>query len=144
MLKPTGIRVMEGRWEQPPTDHISGTVLLPTAAVDGVCQLYATTPLATVEAETVADATVPVVTSVSLVEAPLLAADLCLQACSDDADCLSSCAADMTADCYYSGAYKLLLPQPGDYDVRAAWGSMTGSVANVASSTEAVEVVLGN
>ena len=143
-LKPTGIRIIEGNWDIAPDDYISGTVLLPTDEFEGQCLFYDTTPLVMVEAESIAVPTMPVVTSITLAEAPLPAIDLCTQRCAGDVDCQADCEASLAADCYYSGSFKLLLPQSGDYDIRASWDTLAGGVDNVASSSEGVEVVLSN
>ena len=141
-LKPTGIRIVQGDWDVAPEDYISGTVLLPTDLIEEQCQPYMTSPLVTITADSVTDATLPAVTTLSLVEAPLPAADLCTQQCVDDLDCQTLCEGNLGSDCYYSGPYKLLLPQSGEYDIQANWDVMTSSVENVTSSSEGVELVL--
>lgn len=144
LLKPTGIRIIEGEWDIAPADFISGTVLLPIDAFEGQCLLYDTTPLITVEAAAVVDPTLPVLTTLSLAEPPQTASDLCTLQCNGDAACLADCTANLTADCYYSGPYKLLLPQSGDYDLRAGWDIFTGGVDAVTASSTGVVVMLGD
>jgi hypothetical protein len=50
ILKPTGIRIIEGNWSNAPQRFIDGLVAVPTYNSGSLCEEYATTPLMTIAA----------------------------------------------------------------------------------------------
>lgn len=133
ILKPTGIRIIEGNWSTTPVSFIDGLVAVPTNGPATSCEELATTPQVTVAAyyNSAAITGPPVTQTVTLTdEPPVSAAGICAEWCSEDLNfdaCVQSCKEGLLSECYYSGEFKLLLPDKDTYDLTASWelGSVT-------------------
>ncbi len=117
LLKPTGIRIIEGAWGGPSADYVEGTVRIAAGSGPSGCSPLATTPLVTVSGRPAGAVGEPVSTTVSLADA-------------------------LTVDCYQLGHYKLLLPAPGLYDLAASWDGFAAAAGGVASGSSGVDMVL--
>jgi len=127
ILKPTGIRIIEGSWSTAPDSFIDGLVAVPTYNSATGCDALAASPLVTVAAYDQGTTVNPVVQTVTLAEGPVSDTDLCADWCAADANpaaCAVDCDAGLSSACYYSGNFKLLLPGTGPYDVIASWENM--------------------
>lgn len=129
LLKPTGIRMIEGQWSIAPDSFITGMIAVPTAEKEeaGVCEELATTPLVTVAAFAETATVTPVVQTVAMAEGPVGGDAVCFEWCAEEADpasCASDCESGLQSSCYYSGRFKLLLPAPGIYYLDANWGAL--------------------
>ena len=135
-LKPTGIRIIEGDWFNAPDSFIDGLVAVPTTynTVSG-CEELATSPLVTVAAyyNSAIITDPPVVQTVALAEGPVSDTDVCTERCeeSDSATCVSDCEDGLLSECYYSGKFKLLLPEKGFYDLTATWEGYSDEMSEV-------------
>ena len=76
LLKPTGIRIIEGNWSTAPDSFIDGLVAVPTYNAGSLCETLPTTPLVTVAAYNQGTAVAPVVQTVALAEGPVSGAEL--------------------------------------------------------------------
>ena len=126
LLKPTGIRMIEGQWSIAPASFITGMVAVQTAGNAELCEELATTPLVTVAAFDEYATVTPVVQTVALAEGPVGGGTVCSEWCVGDAEpetCASDCESGLQSSCYYSGRFKLLLPGPGTYYLDANWGA---------------------
>ncbi len=148
ILKPTGIRIIEGEWFTAPDSFIDGVVAVPTYNSATGCEELATRPMVTIAAyynsATMTDP--PVVQTVALTDAPpVFAADICTEWCSEDANfdtCVQSCEEGLLSECYYSGKFKLLLPEKDTYDLAATWQGFSDEVLEVEyNSTVLFELV---
>jgi hypothetical protein len=135
LLKPTGIRIIEGSWSDAPDSYIDGIVAIPAdESAPGECIAYDTDPLVTVAAFDDGTTDNPVVQTVTLAEGPVTDSDVCTEWCADDADsvaCQAACEADLSGSCYYRGRFKLLLPDPGIYDLDAYWDAFRAEKQDV-------------
>jgi hypothetical protein len=70
---------------------------------------------------------------VALAEGPVRGADVCLEWCDEDSalDCETTCEADLLSECYYSGKFKLLLPEKEPYDLTATWEGCRDEMSRV-------------
>ena len=125
ILKPNGIRIIEGDWFNAPDSFIDGLVAVPIYNTASGCGEFETSPLVTVAAyynsAIVSDP--PEVQTVVLAEGPVSGADVCLEGCAEDSDqdCETTCEDDLLSECYYSGKFKLLLQEKEFYDLTATW-----------------------
>ncbi len=134
ILKPTGIRIIEGSWSSAPQSFIDGLVAVPTYNSGSLCQEFATTPLVTIAAYEQGTAGTPVVQTVALAEGPVSGAEVCADWCTEDqvpSVCITDCEASLLSECYYSGKFKLLLPGMGSYDLTANWEGLGASESAV-------------
>ncbi len=133
ILKPTGIRIIEGDWFEAPDSFIDGLVAVPIYNTAAGCEELPPepTPVVTVKAFDLGTIVDPVVQTWTLAEGPVSGADVCIEWCADeDSDtksiCETACEAKLLSTCYYSGKFKLLLPDMettnmGTYDLTATW-----------------------
>ncbi len=124
ILKPTGIRIIEGNWSSAPQSFIDGLVAVPIYNSGSLCEEYATTPLVTIAAFNQGASVNPDVQTVALADRPVSGAEVCSDWCTEDLApvvCLADCDAGLLTECYYSGKFKLLLPDMGSYDLTANW-----------------------
>ncbi len=146
-LKPTSMRIIEGEFFTAPESFIDGLVAVPTYNTAGVCEPFATDPFATAPLVTVAAYNSSTLKSktVALTDGPFKDDVACQQWCGvDNAACLASC--DLTDDnfCYYTGSFKLLLPEKGSYDLTATWDGFNGEISPVEyNSTVLIELSQG-
>ena len=106
-LKPTSLRIIQGSFFTAPESFIDGLVTVPIYnSVDG-CGLFPTTPVVTVAAYNSAVLTTRTVT---LADGPF----------------------KENGSCFYSGAFKLLLPDQGTYDLSATWDNFSAEMPSVA------------
>lgn len=110
ILKPTGIRIIEGSWQMPPEDFIEGSVRLQAPSDSEGCIPFEPAPIVTVQAWEATDPQGPVISTASMTEGP-------------------------DAECFYNGNYKLLLPTQGVYDLAAFWDGYSVMVQGVDSGT---------
>lgn len=135
ILKPTGIRIIEGDWFAAPDSFIDGLVAVPIYNSVSGCEEFATPPLVTIAAyynsATITDP--PEVQTVALAEGPVSGADVCLEWCAEDSDqdCETTCEVDLLSECYYSGKFKLLLREKETYDLAATWKGFTDEMSEV-------------
>ena len=135
ILKPTGIRIIEGDWFNAPDSFINGLVAVPIYNSASGCGEFETSPLVTVAAyynsATITDP--PEVQTVALAEGPVSGADVCLEWCAEDPaqDCETTCEVDLLSECYYSGKFKLLLREKEIYDLTATWKGFTDEMSEV-------------
>jgi len=145
ILKPTGIRIIEGNWSTAPDSFIDGLVAVPTYNSVSGCEEFATEPLVTVAAFDQGISVDPVVQTVALVEGPVSGADVCIEWCAEDPDpdtCKTACEVDLLSECYFSGKFKLLLPDRGTYDLTATWDSFDAEMSPVEyNSTVLLELI---
>jgi hypothetical protein len=128
ILKPTGIRIIEGDWFTAPDSFIDGLVAIPIYNTASGCGEFATTPLVTVAAFEQGTVVAPVVQTAALADGPVYNSAVCDAWCDEwrtEApvynSCRLECGDDLTSPCYYSGGFKLLLPDMGPYDLTATW-----------------------
>jgi hypothetical protein len=124
ILKPTGIRIIQGNWSSAPQSFIDGLVAVPTSNSGSLCEEYATTPLVTIAAFNQGTTVNPVVQTVALAEGPVSRVDVCTDWCAEDqvsSTCITDCEVILLPECYYSGKFKLLLPDMGTYDLTSTW-----------------------
>jgi hypothetical protein len=134
ILKPTGIRIIEGSWSGAPRSFIDGLAAVPTYNSGSLCDAYATTPLVTVAAFVQGTSVDPVVQTVALTAGPVSGAEVCSDWCAEDqapGACSTECEAGLFSECYYSGNFKLLLPDMGSYDLTASWQGFAASESAV-------------
>ena len=132
-LKPTGIRIVEGEWfDSSDNGFIDGHVAVPIYNV-GVCSddEYDPAPLVTVAAYNSAElgSPVKVQTTTFANDGPAVNTKACEDWCFDEPDGLSynSCRLDCEEDvCFYSGEFKLIVPEKRDYDLTATWEDLSG------------------
>jgi len=115
-LKPTSMRIIEGNFYTAPESFIDGLVKVPTYNSAVGCEEFATSPVVTVGAY---NSAVLASKTVALAEGPF----------KED------------GSCYYSGAFKLLLPDQGHYDLSANWDTFSAEMPSVAyNSTVLLEL----
>ncbi len=136
ILKPTGIRIIEGNWFTAPDSFIDGLVAVPTYNSTTGCEAYPATPLVTIAAyyNSASMTAPPVVQTVALTEGPVSGPDVCGDWCNGDSDpaaCVSDCEAGLSSECYYGGKFKLLLPEKDTYDLTATWERFSDEVLDV-------------
>jgi hypothetical protein len=135
LLKPTGIRIIEGSWSVAPDSYIDGMVVIPAdESAPGECVAFDTDPLVTVAAFDDGTTANPAVQTVTLAEGPVSESDVCTEWCEADADtagCQAACEAELSASCYYRGRFKLLLPNAGVYDLDAYWDNFRAEIQDV-------------
>jgi len=109
-LKPTSMRIIQGSFFTAPESFIDGLVTVPIYnSVDG-CGLFPTTPVVTVAAY---NSAVLTTRTVALAEGPF----------------------KENGSCFYSGAFKLLLPDQGTYDLSATWDTFSAEKPSVAHNS---------
>jgi hypothetical protein len=136
LLKPTGIRIIEGDWFTAPDSFIDGLATIPVYNTVTGCEEFTTTPLVTVAAyyNSASMTDPPVVQTVALTEGPVSGTDVCGDWCNGEPDpdtCVSDCEADLSSECYYGGKFKLLLPEKDTYDLTATWEGFSDEVLDV-------------
>ncbi len=147
LLKPTGIRVIEGEWTTAAeaAGFISGDVMIPSTLTEGVCEELATDPIPVISAATTAAPAETLVTTATLAQGPYESYPTeaeCNTTCSDIVDetafaqCVATCQSNING-CYYSGPFKLLLPPEaaGPYVVTATWDVLSGQASEVAADS---------
>lgn len=120
-LKPTSMRIIKGEFSTAPESFIDGLVTLPTYNSATGCEQFSTSPFVTVTAYN--SATLKSKT-VALADGPFTDNEACEQFCKDDATCLEDCVLTEADFCYYTGSFKLLLPEKEDYDLQATWNGL--------------------
>lgn len=129
LLKPTGIKIIEGDFSGAPESYIDGTAVVPVSKTGDVCDVYDPPPTVTVNAynSAVVDSAPSSSTSV-LLETPLLGSEVdsevCVEWCALEADpgaCEADCTAGTSPECFYTGEFKLLLADKGTYNLEATW-----------------------
>ncbi len=134
ILKPTGIRIIEGNWMNAPQSFINGLVAVPTYNSGSLCEELATTPMVDIAAFDLGIVDRPAVQTVALADGPVSGADVCNNWCAEDqapVACSEDCQAGLLSECYYSGKFKLLLPHRANYDLKANWEGFVASEAAV-------------
>jgi hypothetical protein len=127
-LKPTSMRIIEGGFFTAPESFIDGLVAVPTHNTVGVCDTFSTDPLVTVAAYNSATL---ISKTVALAEGPFKHDVACEQWCGEDAPCLGACPLTSDDFCYYTGSFKLLLPENDTYDLSATWGGFSAQMPGV-------------
>lgn len=128
ILKPTGIRIIEGDWFNAPDSFIDGLVAVPIYNSASGCREFATTPLVTVAAFDPGTSVTPEVQTVTLAEGPISGAEVCIDWCLEDLDrdsCEAACEIELLSECYYSGSFKLLMSDMATYDLEATWENLS-------------------
>jgi hypothetical protein len=128
-MKPTGMRIIDGGFFTAPESFIDGMVAVPTYNTAGVCEEFSTAPLVTVAAYN--SATIKSKTVTILAEDPVKYDVACEQWCEEDADCLADCPLTNDEGCYYTGSFKLLLPEKETYDLSAPWDGFNAEMLGV-------------
>lgn len=128
-LKPTGMRIIDGGFFTAPESFVDGMVAVPTYNTAGVCEEFPTAPLVKVAAYN--SATIKSKTVTILAEDPVKYDVACEQWCEEDADCLADCPLTKDEGCYYTGAFKLLLPKKETYDLSAVWEDLYAEMLEV-------------
>jgi hypothetical protein len=113
-LKPTSMRIIEGNFFTAPAGFISGVVKVPTPYTNGSCEVLPV-PVVTVAAYK-NNSEDPTSKTVALTEGP----------------------DEEGGSCYYSGGFKLLLPDDGDYDLLATWDELKAETTVASDSTDVV------
>jgi hypothetical protein len=133
ILKPTGIRIIEGSWSTAPDSFIDGLVAVPTYNSGALCDELEPAPEVTVTAYDQGTLNLATQTA-ALTEGPVTGAEMCTEWCAEDSDsgsCETACAADLLSECYYSGNFKLLLADMGRYDLEATWDNFSAAMPTV-------------
>ena len=133
ILKPTGIRIIEGSWSTAPVSFIDGLVAVPTYNSAASCDELETAPEVTVTAYD-QGTTEPASQTAALTEGPVTGADICTEWCAEDLDpdsCETACTGDLLSECYYSGSFKLLLSDMATYDLEATWENFSAALPTV-------------
>lgn len=105
-LKPTSMRIIEGNFFNAPESFIDGMVKVPTYNSAAGCEMFDTDPVVTVAAY---NSAVLAAKTVALAEGPV----------------------KEEGACFYSGAFKLLLPDRGSYDLSANWDTFNAEMTGV-------------
>jgi len=143
ILKPTGIRIIEGSWSTAPVSFIDGLVAVPTYNSGALCDELETAPEVTVTAydEGTLD---PASQTAVLTEGPVTGAEICSEWCAEDLDpgsCETTCTADLLSECYYSGSFKLLLSDMVSYDLEATWENFNAAMPTVENNSTVLLVL---
>jgi hypothetical protein len=132
ILKPTGIRIIEGDWYNGPDSYIDGLVAVPTYNTAEVCEEYPTTPMVTVAAYNGASLEAQTVTLAD--DGPAANPAACEEWCEDDffdGPTYNSCRLDCEEElCFYSGRFKLLVDK-GIYELEATWEDFSDELIGV-------------
>ena len=135
ILKPTGIRIIEGDWYNGPDSYIDGLVAVPTYNTADVCEEYPTNPVVKVAAYNGASLEAK---TVALAEGPVYNSVVCDRWCDEGTDgptynsCRLSCGEELTDLCYYSGGFKVLLDESiEDVDLEATWDGLSDELTDV-------------
>ena len=139
MFKPHGIRIIEGDFfTQDPVTFIDGLVAVPTLNSAGICEEFYPDsdidgPIVKVSAYNSATDTWS--QTASLTEGPIKRLEACELWCDNDQTCIDNCPLDDSETpeglCYYTGGFKLLLPEVLGYDVTGKWMNYYNSVTVV-------------
>lgn len=139
ILKPTSLRIIQGAWSATPESFMEGLVIIPTYDNGTACE---TLPIgdsdwAVVAAEQGGEV---VVQTGALLEGPVYNSAVCEEWCFDLAgptynSCRLDCGDELDSTCYYSGKYKLVLPDLGLYDVSASWEGLSATEVDVSYNT---------
>lgn len=127
-LKPTSMRIIEGGFFTAPESFIDGLVAVPTSNTAGVCEVFSSDPVVTVAAYNGATL---IAKTVALADGPFDDGEACQQWCKGDATCLQTCALTNDNSCYYTGSFKLLLPEKWTYDLAATRAGVRGEMSGV-------------
>jgi hypothetical protein len=132
ILKPTGIRIIEGDWYNGPDSYIDGLVAVPTYNTAEVCEEYPTTPMVTVAAYNGASLEAQTVALAD--DGPAANPAVCEEWCEDDffdGPIYNSCRLDCEEElCFYSGGFKLLVDK-GIYELEATWEDFSDELIGV-------------
>lgn len=135
ILKPTSLRIIHGTWSAPPESFMQGLVIVPTYNSGTGCENLppGDSDWAVVAAEQGGQV---VVRTGALLEGPVYNSAVCDEWCFDLAgptynSCRLDCGAELDSTCYYSGKYKLILPDLGLYDVSASWDGLRATEVDV-------------
>jgi hypothetical protein len=132
ILKPTGIRIIEGDWYNGPDSYIDGLVAVPTYNTAEVCEEYPTTPMVTVAAYNGASLEAQTVALAD--DGPAANPAACEEWCEDDffdGPTYNSCRLDCEEElCFYSGGFKLLVDK-GIYELEATWEDFSDELIGV-------------
>lgn len=139
MFKPNGIRIIEGDFfTQEPVTFIDGLVAVPTLNSAGICEeIYPDSDIVgpIVKVSAYNSATDTWSQTASLTEGPIKRLEACELWCEDEPTCIDSCPLDDSEIpeglCYYTGGFKLLLPEVLGYDVSGKWMNYYNSVTVV-------------
>jgi hypothetical protein len=141
ILKPTGMRIIEGEWGTYPEGYINGLVAVPVEKVDDSC-LKSERPLVKIagyySAAPDADPASLTVALADDIVTETEANDFCAKWCNDDVileTCKPDCMEELLSQCYFTGPYKLLLPTKENYDIEATWSKATAEALNVPYNT---------
>ena len=145
-LKPNGLRVIQGRFNGNPRDFISGKLAVPSPynSASMQCTPYEEAPLVTVTGQSISTPDLEPVITASETEGPFSTEDICLEVCDDDEGCHGECTTSLLGDCYYTGHFKLLLPEEGSYDVTATWEDLSSTESGIPSGEKGLLMVLGD
>jgi hypothetical protein len=139
-LKPTSMRIIEGGFFTAPESFIDGLVAVPIYNSAGICGTFPTDPFVTVAAYNSATL---ISKTVALAEGPFKDDVACEQWCDEDETCLGDCPLTSDDFCYYTGAFKLLLPEKDTYDLSATWDGFSAQMPEVEyNSTVLLELVV--
>ena len=127
-LKPTSMRIIQGGFFTAPESFLDGLVAVPTYNTAGVCETFSKDPLVTVAAYNSATL---ISKTVALAEGPFNDDVACEQWCDEDETCLEACPLTSDAFCYYTGSFKLLLPENDTYDLSATWDVFSAQMPGV-------------
>jgi len=133
ILKPNGIRIIEGSGSTAPVSFIDGLVAVPTYNSGALCDELETAPEVIVTAYEQGSLD-PASQTATLTEGPVTSADICTEWCAEDPDqasCETACTADLLSECYYSGSFKLLLSDMAIYDLEATWENFSAALTTV-------------
>ena len=131
-LKPTSMRIIEGNFFTAPESFIDGLVVVPTFNTAGVCETFSTDQVVTVAAYNSATL---ISKTVALAEGPFKDDVACEQWCEEDETCLGDCPLTSDDFCYYTGGFKLLLPEKDTYDLSANWDGFSAQMPEVEYNT---------
>ncbi|PLX72674.1 MAG: hypothetical protein C0614_13630 [Desulfuromonas sp.] len=143
-LKPNGLRVIQGRFNGKPNDFISGKIVVPSPynSVSMQCAPYDEVPQFTVTGQSIDTPDLEPVITASETEGPFSREEVCLEVCDDEENCHSECTNSLFEECYYTGHFKLLLPEEGSYDVTATWEDLSSTEPCVLSGERGLMMVL--
>jgi len=105
-FKPTSMRIIQGNFFTAPGSFIDGLVKVPTYNSAVGCELFPTTPVVTVAAY---NSAVLTTRTVALADGPF----------------------KENGSCFYSGAFKLLLPDQRTYSLSATWDTFSAEKPSV-------------
>ena len=128
-LKPTSLRIIQGTWSSPPESFMTGLVAIEAdGTIDGCDELPvdAVDWTVVVAEEQGGEFVVQTGAPLESVYNTVVCDGWCSGLAGPDYNsCRLDCGNDLTSTCYYSGAFKLVLPDRNPYNVTASWDGLS-------------------